>query len=187
MEDFKRGPKTEEFLLAEYRNLADSFWRNEDAGERRVNFFITLVTAVIGALVALATRSSDLGSDTVFAVTVFALLALLAFGIVTLLRMIRRNRVTDEYKRAMARIRALFQAEDDRLREYEPFPRTARKIGSGGLAEVVAVFNALIVAALGIVLGAVLSLLAAGALGALGFVAALILQLQFIASRYAEK
>jgi len=179
------GPKI--FLLAEYRNLADSFWRNEDAAERRVNFFITLVTAVISALVALATRSSDLGSDVAFAVTVFALLALLAFGVVTLLRMIRRNRVTDEYKRAMAQIRTFFKAEDDRLREYEPFPSAARRIGSGGLAEMVAVFNALIVAALGIVLGVVLSLWVAGALGALGFIAALVLQLKFIASRHANK
>lgn len=29
--------KSEDFLLVEYRNLADSFWRNEEAGERRVN------------------------------------------------------------------------------------------------------------------------------------------------------
>ncbi|MCI0475582.1 MAG: hypothetical protein L0Y55_04995, partial [Anaerolineales bacterium] len=137
MEDTKRGPKTEEFLLAEYKNLADSFWRNEDAGERRVNFFITLVTAVISALVALATRSTDLRPDIISAIIVFALAALLTFGVITLLRMIRRNRATDEYKRAMALIRKFFKEEDDRLREYQPFPKSARKIGSGGLAEMV--------------------------------------------------
>ncbi|MBM3129530.1 MAG: hypothetical protein FJ009_13005 [Chloroflexi bacterium] len=51
----------------------------------------------------------------------------------------------------------------------------------------VAVFNALIVAALGIALGSAVSLWIAGALGALGFAAALVLQFRFIASRYAEK
>ena len=34
------------FLLAEYQRLADSFWKNEEVGEKRVNFLITLVTAV---------------------------------------------------------------------------------------------------------------------------------------------
>ncbi|MCX7840811.1 MAG: hypothetical protein N2559_15355 [Anaerolineae bacterium] len=146
-----------------------------------------LTTAVISALVALATRSSDWGSDVVFAITVFALLALLALGVSTLLRMIKRNRVTDGYKRAMAQIRAFFKAEDDRLQEYEPFPPTKRKVGSGGLTEMVVVFNALIIAALGIVLGTVLSLWVASVLGALGFVIALILQFRFIAGCYAEK
>jgi hypothetical protein len=183
----KRGPKTEEFLLAEYRNLADSFWRNEDAGERRVNFFITLVTAVISALVALATRATDLRSDVVSALVIFALLALLAFGVITLLRMMRRNRATDEYKRAMAQVRKFFKEEDERLRDYQPFPKSARTIGSGGLAEMVAVFNALIVAALGVVLAISLALWMAALAGVVCFVAAIIVQFRFIASRYAEK
>lgn len=78
-----RKPKTEDFLLVEYRNLADSFWRNEEAGERRVNFFITLVTAVLSALVAWATRGSGSRTDSDYAIVLFALLALLALGSVT--------------------------------------------------------------------------------------------------------
>lgn len=42
-----------EFLLTEHKLIQESFWRNEESGEKRVNFFITLVTAVIAALVAL--------------------------------------------------------------------------------------------------------------------------------------
>ncbi|MEW5719784.1 MAG: hypothetical protein AB1817_14230, partial [Chloroflexota bacterium] len=72
-----RRDKTEEFMLAEYRYFADGFWRNEEAGERRVNFFITLVTAVISALVALATRANYLLSGTEYVIVVFALFALL--------------------------------------------------------------------------------------------------------------
>jgi len=183
----KRGSRTEDFLLAEYRNLTDSFWRNEDAGERRVNFFITLVTAVISALVALATRATDLGSDMVFVIVFFALSALLAFGIVTLLRMLQRNRVTDGYKRAMAQIRTFFKEEDERLRAYEPFSKTTRRIGTGGLAEMIAVFNALIFAALGAVLTASWSLWGAVVAGVFCFGTAIFLQMRFVAGRYAEK
>jgi len=98
------------FLLAEHQYLGDCFWRNEEIGERRVNFFITLVTAVIAALVALATsEEGNLEEAEVYLITVFALLALLSFGIVTLLRMIHRNIVTDGYKRAMEMIEAAFE------------------------------------------------------------------------------
>jgi len=41
----------QDFLLAEYQQYSEAFWRNEEAGERRVTFFITLATAVIAALV----------------------------------------------------------------------------------------------------------------------------------------
>jgi hypothetical protein len=108
---------SEGFLLEEYRHLSESFWRNEEVGEKRVNFFITLVTAVIAALVTLATK----GKTDVYPIAVFALFALLVVGIVTLNRMIRRNRVTDEYKLAMDMIRSRFRDWDNRLQNYQPF------------------------------------------------------------------
>jgi len=57
------GPPTEDtraFLLAEHEHFGDSFWRNEETGEKRVNFLITLVTAVLAALVALASNHGSL-------------------------------------------------------------------------------------------------------------------------------
>jgi hypothetical protein len=42
-----------EFLLAELEHFGQSLWRNEEVGEKRFNFFLTLVTAVISGLVAL--------------------------------------------------------------------------------------------------------------------------------------
>jgi len=140
---------TDDFLLAEYKNLADSFWRNEETGERRVNFFITLVTAVIAALVALATKQNDaLPPADVRLIAVYALLALLAFGLTTLLRLMKRNWATDEYKRAMAQIRDQFKSADERLANYQPFGKKRRTLFAGGLVEIVAVINSLIVAAL---------------------------------------
>jgi len=41
----------EKLLLAEYQHFSESFWKNEEIGEKRVNFFITLSTAIV-ALVA---------------------------------------------------------------------------------------------------------------------------------------
>ena len=46
---------TRDFLLNEHRYFAESFWKNEETGEKRVTFFITLITAVISALVVLLT------------------------------------------------------------------------------------------------------------------------------------
>jgi hypothetical protein len=136
-------------LLAEYKNLADSFWRNEETGERRLNFFITLVTAVIAALVALATKQNDaLPPADVRLIAVYALLALLAFGLTTLLRIMKRNWATDEYKRAMAQIRDQFKSADERLANYQPFGKKRRTLFAGGLVEIIAVINSLIVAAL---------------------------------------
>lgn len=180
--------KSEDFLLVEYRNLADSFWRNEEAGERRVNFFITLVTAVISALVAWATRGSGVRTDFDYAIVLFALLALLALGIVTFLRMLRRNQVTDSYKRAMDMIRAFFKEGDERLRDYEPFKRTGRKIGRGGLAEMVAVLNSVIGGAIGVALGMIVVLpwWSVGLLGLVFFVFALVLQFNVIVHAHVQ-
>lgn len=108
---------SKEFLLEEYGHFAGSFWRNEEVGEKRVNFFITLVTAVIAGLVALATKIKV----DVYPLAVFALIGLLFFGIVTLNRMIKRNQVTDEYKLLMNMIRSRFRDWGDRLQNYQPF------------------------------------------------------------------
>jgi hypothetical protein len=125
--------RSEEFLLAEYKHLADSFRRNEDIGEKRVNFLIVLVTAVITALITLANLPALAGSDfetlnieDVDLLMGFALLALLLLGIVTLQRMLHRNRVTDEYKRAMDMIRSLFRDWDQRIESYRPFVEMLR-------------------------------------------------------------
>lgn len=140
------------FLIEEYKNLANSFWKNEETGEKRVHFFITLVTAVIGALVALATSDKGyLDNETIPLIAIFSLVGLLFFGTFTLLRMIRRNRVTDEYKVAMSDIRNIIREFDyRRLKNYYPFgkEKKQRKLWRGGLAETVALMNSLIVASI---------------------------------------
>jgi hypothetical protein len=48
----KINPDTAIFLMEEYKFLNESFLRNEELGERRVSFFITLATSIIGGLLA---------------------------------------------------------------------------------------------------------------------------------------
>ena len=178
---------TDDFLLAEYKNLAESFWHNEEIGEKRLNFFMTLVTAVIAALVALATKQNDaLTPADVKLISVYALLALLAFGLVTLMRLVKRNRTTDEYKQGMAKIRDQFRESDARLANYSPFEKKQRALFAGGLVEMVAVINSLIVAALVALVSFPGSVVVSG-LGALaGFVASAVVHGLAIRSSYSS-
>jgi 8-oxo-dGTP pyrophosphatase MutT (NUDIX family) len=151
-----------ELLLEDYRYLQESFWKNETLGETRVNFFITLVTAVMAALVTLLTSFLQKGSEIndvpcfVFYVILFALILLLGVGIITLLRLIKRNTVTDGYKKDMDYIRSHFKDHFDSekiLEQYLPF-RDKNKSKNynrkpGGLLDLVNFFNAIII--LGIV------------------------------------
>jgi len=47
-EPAKDGVK--DLLLKDYDYLSESFWKNEQVGETRVNFYIGFVTFVLGAL-----------------------------------------------------------------------------------------------------------------------------------------
>lgn len=138
------------FLLAELEYLTDSFWKNEQTGETRVNWFIGLVTAVVAALVALATSEEHAGTPSLRVIVIASLLSLLALGTITLLRVLKRNETTDEYKRGLDHIRQLFRDRFDGqriLQGYLPFPASAhapRKFG--GLTHIVAVLNSLLFA-----------------------------------------
>ena len=151
---------SDSLLLAEYHRLIDSFWKSEELGERRVTFFITLTTAVITALVAI--RGKEISFESVEVGTIFflGLLSLLLFGIVTLTRIIHRNLESHQYLRAAARIRRYFTDRDETILGYlyygpyddQPHRKKEwREIfsrGTGGLVEMVALANSLILAAL---------------------------------------
>src|SRR5262249_43231618 len=104
----------DKLLLAEYKHFSESIWKNEETGERRLNFFITLVTAVIAGLVALWTKKGTgdlaLSERDILRITIPALIGLLLFGIVTFLRMLQRDRVTSEYKGIVDYIRGQLQS-----------------------------------------------------------------------------
>ncbi|MGB8701800.1 MAG: hypothetical protein WCD18_20485 [Thermosynechococcaceae cyanobacterium] len=94
-----------DFLIADFEHFGDSFWRNEEVGEKRFNYFLTLVSAVLAGLVTLHTSNNSSVSQALRSITNASLGGLCIFGFVTYLRMLKRNSVTDEYKNALKNIR----------------------------------------------------------------------------------
>lgn len=145
-----------ELLLEDYKYLQTSFWKNEETGETRVRFYITLVTAVLAAVATLLTKQPKLLSDDlVLYISITSLFTLLLFGIVTLLRIIKRNQVTDGYKKDMDEIRKRFRQyydENEILTDYLPFRGSVVKAPPirklGGLSHTVSVINSVVAAVL---------------------------------------
>ena len=92
----KRGMdmNAKDLLLQDLEYVRSSFWKNEEIGEKRFSFFVTIATAVAGGLVALARVSCTAVSD----VVPWAVSVLLVFGLLTYARMQHRNAVSDNYK-----------------------------------------------------------------------------------------
>ena len=158
--------EVKDLLLADHRQFSEMFLKNEQMGETRVNWFIGIVTAVSGALVALITKEkAPIAPPTMRWIVIAALVALLIFGFLTLLRMIKRNASTDGQKRALDNVRQTFQDHFDpglALHDYYPFrvpkkkkqknARLRNKLSKirqfGGLAHFVAGINSVLVAAI---------------------------------------
>ena len=187
--EHERRPESETFLIEEYKHVLESFWRSEELGERRVNFFITLTTAVVAAFAALSAKGdAGLGekADLIF---IYGLLSMLVFGGMTLARIIRRNLESHKYIRAAGRIRRYFADRDEQVRFHLYFePRDDKPIrkkewkdiisvGTGGLLETVALVNSLIFAAL-------IAKWMTWPVGLIGFVVAWIAQFIYVKLRY---
>jgi len=141
--------EAKELLLKDYDYLADSFWKNEQMGETRVNWFITIVTAVSGGLVTLATTEHDPKDQSLSLIISVSSLFLLALGFTTLLRMMKRNETTDGYKTDMNAIREIFKEHLDNkdiLRNYSPFGPGRRSRKFGGLRDIVIGINSFLFA-----------------------------------------
>jgi ADP-ribose pyrophosphatase YjhB (NUDIX family) len=150
-------------LLADHCYFSQLFLRNEQIGETRVNWFIGIVTGATGGLVALITKDG-FSAGMLRLIVIAALISLLVFGVVTLFRILQRNRTTDGFKRDLDNVRQVFRDHFDPeyvLMDYQPLgspkkkPLKAKEIGRppgarkfGGLAYTVAAINSLLAAAL---------------------------------------
>jgi hypothetical protein len=99
-----------DLLLADLARFEESLARNEEVGEKRFSFLLTLVAAVTAGLVSLATRQGGFDDQTFRAVFGAGMGALLVVGMLTYARMLQRNRVTDEHKQTLKYIRGTFVA-----------------------------------------------------------------------------
>jgi hypothetical protein len=177
-------PRIDEFLIAEYQHFADSFWRTEELGEKRLNFFISLLTAAVAGLILLATSESSFSTSDVQWIAFFTGIALLLLGLSTLLRMLRRNDVADQYKDAMDLVRSNF-CDRYRLIDYKPFKKLPRTLFTGGLAQTAALMNSMIAAAItAIGFLFVVSETLLVVLGGLAFLASLSVQFLYIGRRH---
>ena len=168
----------EQLLLAEYAHMAESLLRNEEAGERRVTVFITLTTGVGAAVAFAAGQTRVLHPGQRDPLVILGLLALLALGYLTFVRIVSRNVASDRYKRRLGRVRRYFVMgpDDPRLRflAFDPFQPDFRKpaswrVARGGWLETVAMIDALLLGALTAVVVATGSWMWNGVVGALVF------------------
>lgn len=124
---------TAPFLVEEYKLFFTAFLANEESGERRVSIFLTVASgavAVLGIAFGLTDKDSQLvlSDESLRGVAALVLGSLSLVGLATLLRIVKRNTVSDEYKTAMDTIRAIFRQSDrDRLKGYNPFVKFRRR------------------------------------------------------------
>lgn len=177
-ESKKTATEAKDLLLEDYRYLAESFWKNEQTGETRVNLFIGIVTAVVAGMSSLITSKNGLAGEPLRLAVLAALVALLVLGIITLFRMLTRNENTDGYKQGLDSVRQAFKDhfDGDGLLTHHysvggPEAKTEKKGGEqesgkerrdfwqqykkgmrprkfGGLAHTVAAINSLLLAAI---------------------------------------
>jgi hypothetical protein len=118
-----------DLLLADLDHFGESLWRNEEVGEIRLSFFIGVVTAVATGLVWLSrdvAGGQDLGSGELSLIGSAALAVLLVLGLLSYLRMLQRNAVSDEYKETMHEIRRRYALLCPSLAGYRVPPERKR-------------------------------------------------------------
>ena len=147
------GDVAKEFLLAEYSKYQEAFAKNEELGERRVQFFLGLVTAAAGAVILLST--AERGAISRYPIYIpriaFGLATLLlAVGFLTYDRLLKRDETTAEYQSLLDQVRSRFidAARTSTglisLEGYIPFPQEKPKLlkRMGRLGQLILVINA---------------------------------------------
>lgn len=107
----------EQFLIAEQANISQEFRRLRDEGIRRLSFFITLTSGILGGLLLLV-DGSRLTNQAIHWVWIIALTALSFLGWETFRYLIFRDIGTDFNMRAMARIRRYFVDLCPSIKDY---------------------------------------------------------------------
>ena len=146
--------KLGDFLLAEYQHMCESFLRNEESGEKRAAFFVTLVGGAGGILGFVFGEKAQMSLDKIFVATAVVAAVLLCFGFLTVRRLIQRNVETDRIIFALRTLRRLFlkktEAKEVPNAFYAPYKEPELRevkwnsIGKGGWLHTVAFVNALL-------------------------------------------
>lgn len=160
-----RGPlkskkSTTEYMLAVYNSASADFRHNEEFGDRRVNLYITLATAVLGGLILLVTRQVIESLLFLLPAVAFGIAVVLSIGWPTFLRILTRNKATDQYIRSMRDVGKFFILSEPSIKpflnEFDPFKPKDRRSktlklyspATGGYLQTVAILNSLVAASL---------------------------------------
>src|SRR5215510_2519077 len=143
-----------DFLMREYDRRSQWMLKDEELGEKRATFFLSLV-GVAGAVFSFGVTKGNLiyaGWRNSLAVAALSAL-LLALGLVTVRRLVMRNIVSDRHFYALRDIARQFISREraktvgNAFGElYEPMPERMKVVGvgKGGWFEIVAEVNALL-------------------------------------------
>lgn len=112
-----------EFLLEEYKELNNTLHINEERGEKRLEFFVTISTIVLGATGFIITKFGEIKDEfklLLNLVLIFLLAGLIIVGIITQKRLKKRNEITDGLKKDLTRIRNIYKRKIDPDNEILP-------------------------------------------------------------------
>jgi hypothetical protein len=139
-----------EFIMAEYNRYADLFKFSEEAGEKRLTFYMSLVTAIVGGIVALYAKG-DIGETCDFSFLAILILiaqaGLLSVGHLVYMRMVKRNETTDNCKENMDLVRKImidaYKGAAESLKEFKRIGENQQKPNRkpGSLRDIVAMIN----------------------------------------------
>jgi len=104
-------------LLAEYEQINEDIRTIRAEGLNRLNFFITITSAILGALIVFS-ESSVASALTVQLVSIGALSFLTLLGLSTFQFTIKRDKNVDYNLRALARIRRYFVSKHPYIRKH---------------------------------------------------------------------
>jgi putative (di)nucleoside polyphosphate hydrolase len=93
-----------DLILKDLEHFEESLRYSEEVGEKRFSFFVGLATAVGAGIVALLT-SDKVSGKVVAPIIDLAFVLLVVIGFLTYLRMLQRNRTTDEHKATLGYLR----------------------------------------------------------------------------------
>jgi hypothetical protein len=190
-----------QIMQAELQNHLEEFRRSEQLGENRLTIYLTIVTAVLGGSGFLVYFQVQDGASKLTQIDLriifLACLATLIFGVLTLLRMVHRNLISNEELRAANRIRMYFVERDRDILKYLQYtpnddkPIREWKWKNGGLVDTVVLLNALLVA---IIMATIVALMSLNCRsdsfiafsGISGFLAAWIIQILFVKNEYGK-
>jgi hypothetical protein len=109
--------KLPDFMIAEYSEVFQEHRRLRDEGIKRLNFFVTLSTAVLGGLVLLSEISSFMQSAFRW-IVLLSIFLLLILGWDVYRYLVSREISSDFNMRTMGRIRRFFIGDDPRIADY---------------------------------------------------------------------